>query len=502
MAERGVELIDFGVGDPRERTPAVHPRGAARQRRRDLEATHWPGSARAAKGDRGLVRRRFGVRLDPDRQVIPTLGSKEAIFSLAHVVVDRDGGRDLVAFTEPGYPVPERGARFAGAETIALPLLEENGFLPDLDALEGLWDRLAILWINYPEQPDGCDRPAPLPGAAGGARPRARLRSRQRRGLHRALVRRAARLGAAGQEPAERDRLQHALEALVHDRLPLRLRRRRRRDSWPRCAPSVRPWEPRRRSSSSAPRSWPGATRRTSKRRGRSIAPSGTLSCLRSSAPGYGSRPVAPGMYLWVEVEGELRGVCRAAARARQWSSRPAPSLARRARATCASRSCRASMTAAVLPRCSRPPCDARARRGGDRCPRPRRDARGRAGRRRLARRRRGSGRDPRVLPAARDRAARRWARSSTATRSRSSTATSSSACGSCPPAVARYGAYLSPRGRADAELREHRRLGRAEHDGGHLGHRRLRRPDRRERPPRGRGRESAACSSRRARGR
>jgi succinyldiaminopimelate transaminase len=105
------------------------------------------------------VRRRFGVRLDPARQVIPTLGSKEAIFSLAQVVVDRDGGRDLVAFTEPGYPVPERGARFAGGETLALPLLEENGFLPDLSALDGLWSRLAILWINYPNNPTGATAP-------------------------------------------------------------------------------------------------------------------------------------------------------------------------------------------------------------------------------------------------------------------------------------------------------------------------------------------------------
>ena len=105
------------------------------------------------------MRRRFGVRLDPGRQVIPTLGSKEAIFSLAQVIVDRDGGRDLVAFTEPGYPVPERGARFAGAEAVALPLLEESAFLPDLDAVAELGDRLAILWLNYPNNPTGAVAP-------------------------------------------------------------------------------------------------------------------------------------------------------------------------------------------------------------------------------------------------------------------------------------------------------------------------------------------------------
>jgi acetylornithine aminotransferase len=89
--------------------------------------------------------------------VIPTLGSKEAIFSLAQVVVDRDGGRDVVAYTEPGYPVYERGARFAGAEPLALPLLEENGFLPELSELD--LDRLAILWLNYPNNPTGAVAP-------------------------------------------------------------------------------------------------------------------------------------------------------------------------------------------------------------------------------------------------------------------------------------------------------------------------------------------------------
>jgi acetylornithine aminotransferase len=159
VAERGVELIDFGVGDPRERTPAFI-------RKALLESVEETSSYPLAQGLPELrtavadwVRRRFGVRLDPGRQVIPTLGSKEAIFSLAQVVVDREAGRDVVAYPEPGYPVYERGARFAGAEAIALPLLEENGFLPDLDAVEELAPRLAVLWINYPNNPTGALAP-------------------------------------------------------------------------------------------------------------------------------------------------------------------------------------------------------------------------------------------------------------------------------------------------------------------------------------------------------
>jgi acetylornithine aminotransferase len=61
-----------------------------------------------------------------------------------------------VLSTEPGYPVYDRGALFAGAGVERLPLLDENGFLPDLDAIdEETWSRTAILWINYPNNPTG-----------------------------------------------------------------------------------------------------------------------------------------------------------------------------------------------------------------------------------------------------------------------------------------------------------------------------------------------------------
>jgi acetylornithine aminotransferase len=104
--------------------------------------------------------RRFGVELDPDRQIVPTLGSKEAIFSLAQVAVDLERCKDTVAFTEPGYPVYERGALFAHARPLALPLHEARGFLPDLDALdEETWARLAVFWVNYPNNPTGAVAP-------------------------------------------------------------------------------------------------------------------------------------------------------------------------------------------------------------------------------------------------------------------------------------------------------------------------------------------------------
>jgi succinyldiaminopimelate transaminase len=99
------------------------------------------------------------VEVDPDRELIPTYGSKEAIFSFAQVVLDRDA-KDVIVVTEPGYPVPERGALFAGAEVIRLPLREENGFLPDVDELdEETLSRIGVFWVNYPNNPTGAVAP-------------------------------------------------------------------------------------------------------------------------------------------------------------------------------------------------------------------------------------------------------------------------------------------------------------------------------------------------------
>jgi acetylornithine aminotransferase len=154
---RGVEVLDFGMGDPSE-----PPEPAIVQAL--VDALPLTGGYPRAQGLPELraaivrwARRRFDAALDPDAEVIPTLGSKEAIFSLAQVLLDREVGRTAVAYTEPGYPVYERGALFAGGEPRPVPLLEENGFLPDLDAVD--WDGVAVLWVNYPNNPTGAVAP-------------------------------------------------------------------------------------------------------------------------------------------------------------------------------------------------------------------------------------------------------------------------------------------------------------------------------------------------------
>ena len=153
---QGLEVIDLGMGDPQEPTD---PRIIAALREGVRERMGYPAAVGLPEL-RGAIAawagRRFGVELDPETQVIPTLGSKEAIFTFAPVVLDREAGKDTIVVTEPGYPVPERGALFAGARVLALPLREEHAFLPVLDALDDDdWDRTALVWTNYPNNPTG-----------------------------------------------------------------------------------------------------------------------------------------------------------------------------------------------------------------------------------------------------------------------------------------------------------------------------------------------------------
>ena len=157
---RGVRVIDFGTGDPREATDPLIREALVAGLRDRMGYPSSAGLPELREAVAAWARRRFGADLDPDTEIVPTLGSKEAIFSFAQVVVDLERGKDTVAYTEPGYPVYERGALFAHARRLPLPLREEHGFLPDLDAIDDeTWSRLAVLWVNYPNNPTGATAP-------------------------------------------------------------------------------------------------------------------------------------------------------------------------------------------------------------------------------------------------------------------------------------------------------------------------------------------------------
>ncbi len=149
-------VYDFSIGDPVEPTPEF-------VRRALVEAVPPVSRYPTAAGQRELreavatwLERRHGVSVDPDANIMPSAGSKEAIFHLPLAVVDPRGGRRHVLWGEPGYPVYERGTLFAGGESDAVPLTAERGWRLELDSLAPQrLERACIAWVNYPHNPTG-----------------------------------------------------------------------------------------------------------------------------------------------------------------------------------------------------------------------------------------------------------------------------------------------------------------------------------------------------------
>jgi acetylornithine aminotransferase len=156
VVARGIELIDFGVGEPREETPAFIRRALCAA----VEAepvSPYPAAVGLPELREAIARwvsRRFGAVVDPDTEVVPTYGSKEAIYGLTQIAA-RPG--EVLAVATPGYPVPERSAAVAGVDVALLATDAAGGWLPDLGEVP--WDRLAILWIASPANPTGAVAP-------------------------------------------------------------------------------------------------------------------------------------------------------------------------------------------------------------------------------------------------------------------------------------------------------------------------------------------------------
>ena len=152
---RGIRLIDFGMGDPRERTPAFIREAMLSSVEEVSSYPRATGLPELRDAIAGWIGRRFDVSVDPDREIVPTLGSKEAIYSFAQIAL---GEKRLVAIPEPAYPVYERGTLFAGGGVATVPLREDHGWLPDLDAFDA-WDDIAVFWVCYPNNPTGAEAP-------------------------------------------------------------------------------------------------------------------------------------------------------------------------------------------------------------------------------------------------------------------------------------------------------------------------------------------------------
>ena len=152
---RGVDVINLGIGDPDLPTP--RPIVDALVAGVQDPATHrypdYQGAVAFREAVAGFYARRFGVALDPRREVLGLIGSKEGISHLTWAVV---GPGDVVLVPEPAYPVYAVQAQMAGASVHPLPLTASRGFLPDLAAIpEDVWRRAKLMWLNYPNNPTG-----------------------------------------------------------------------------------------------------------------------------------------------------------------------------------------------------------------------------------------------------------------------------------------------------------------------------------------------------------
>jgi acetylornithine aminotransferase len=157
LAPAGLPVINFSIGDPREETPLFI--------REALKAAVPPVSSYPAVAGQPALRaacaawagRRFGVALDPEREILPVNGTKEAVFLLALALVGRGGDtRDTVVIPTPAYPVYEPAARFAGARVHGVPLRSADRWHFDPERVpDEVWARTALLWLNSPHNPTG-----------------------------------------------------------------------------------------------------------------------------------------------------------------------------------------------------------------------------------------------------------------------------------------------------------------------------------------------------------
>jgi LL-diaminopimelate aminotransferase len=156
----GVDVIALDIGDPDTPTPE-HILAAAADALPHVENHRYAsyyGMPALRRAVAGWYSRRFGVELDPDSEILPTLGSKDGISHLPFALVNPG---DVVLVPSPGYPAYLTGTVMADGDPYLMPLTAANHWLPDLDVIPGeVAERARILWLNYPNNPTGATAPA------------------------------------------------------------------------------------------------------------------------------------------------------------------------------------------------------------------------------------------------------------------------------------------------------------------------------------------------------
>ena len=152
----GVNIISLGIGDPDLPTPAMIVE-AMQKAVADADTHNYPpyhGTQEFRQSAANWMQTRFGVTVNPETQVLSLIGSKEGIAHMILTYVESE--EDVVLCPSPGYPVYENYTLLCGGTPYTMPLLPENGMVPDLNAIpEAIAKRAKLLWLNYPNNPTG-----------------------------------------------------------------------------------------------------------------------------------------------------------------------------------------------------------------------------------------------------------------------------------------------------------------------------------------------------------
>jgi LL-diaminopimelate aminotransferase len=159
LTAQGQDIIRLDIGSPDLPPPAFITEAMYRSAQ---DAGHhgyagYYGTPQLRRAMATYYQRRFGVDLDPEKQVVPLIGSKEGIFNIVLAFVNPG---DAVLIPDPGYPTYTLGTLLAGGVPCPMPIVAQDGFLPDLEAISpDVAHSAKILWLNYPNNPTGATAP-------------------------------------------------------------------------------------------------------------------------------------------------------------------------------------------------------------------------------------------------------------------------------------------------------------------------------------------------------